>query len=162
MKRSASTMGGALDCSHTLASEDLDDQGVFTLSTPSGERTVHHTPVGLETDTDAWTSLQLDRNDAVQGGHIVQPIMRISNVGAEDVVLETTNSCVSIGGPPMQLRIVYDNRWDAPCVDVEERRSIDAGEHIDYTGPGGALLTLKGARCRAVVTSLSPAQITSP
>lgn len=131
----------------TLASEDLDDQGVFTLSTPSGERTVHHTPVGLETDTGALDlSLQLDRNDAVyRAGHIVQPTMRISNVGAEDVVLETTNSCrVDWWASDATGRIVYDSRWNAPCVDVEESRSIDAGEHIDYTGLGWGLIDAQG------------------
>ena len=131
----------------TLDSGDLDEDGVFILSTPSGEREVRHTPVVLETDADALSlSLRLPGSDAAyRTGQIVQPTMRLSNLGSDDLIIDTTTSCrADWWAADATGRIVYDSRWNAPCIDVEDRRSIDAGEHIDYSGLGWGLIDAEG------------------
>ncbi|GIS27468.1 MAG: hypothetical protein CM15mP128_2270 [Methanobacteriota archaeon] len=97
----------------TLDAGDLDDTGAFTLSTPSGERTVQHTPIGHESNTDALGfTLRLDgEDDAFRTGEIVQPTMRISNLGQDDLVVETTTTCRRIGGRGDATgTLVYDSR----------------------------------------------------
>ncbi len=130
----------------TLGAEDLDDQGTFMLSTPSGERTVQHMPHGHETGTgDLSLSLRLDGADAYRTGQIVQPTMRISNLGGDDLVIDTTTTCrADWWAADATGHVVYDSRWNAPCIDLDDRRSIDAGEHLDFQGLGWSLVDAQG------------------
>lgn len=131
----------------TLNADDLDADGRFVLSTPGGERTVVHAPLGVEgTADDLSLSILLGREDAVyRAGDIVQPTVRIHNAGLDDLVLETTTSCrADWWAADATGQIVYDSRWDAPCLDVDERRSLDAGAHIDHQGLGWGLVDQQG------------------
>mgnify|MGYP001984228769 FL=1 len=131
----------------TLDAGDLDDTGAFTLSTPSGERTVQHTPIGHESNTDALGfTLRLDgEDDAYRTGEIVQPTMRISNLGQDDLVVETTTTCrADWWAADATGHVVYDSRWNAPCVDLDDRRSLDVGEHLEFQGLGWSLVDAQG------------------
>jgi len=126
---------------------DLDLNGQFVLSTPGGERTVVHTPVGSETPLDdLGMSLHFDAQKAVyRTGDIVQPTVRLNNHGTEDLVLDTTTTCrADWWAADATGHIVYDSRWDAPCLELDDRRSLDAGEHIDHPGLGWGLVDEQG------------------
>ena len=131
----------------TLDAQDLDNEGVFRLSTPSGERTVEHAPLGVATDSsDLSLSLHIDaEDDAFSTGQILQPTLRITNAGQADIVINTTTTCrADWWAADATGAVAYDSRWTAPCLDLDDQRSIDGGEHVDVQGLGWGLVDQGG------------------
>jgi predicted transcriptional regulator len=131
----------------TLSSADVDENGRFILSTPSGERTVEHVPVGFENEAAALgLALLLEQEEAVyRNGQILQPTVRINNLGTDDLIINTTTSCrADWWATDATGHIVYDSRWDAPCIELDDQRSIDADQHIDHQGLGWGLIDRQG------------------